>query len=218
MPELARQLFDAAVGVRVGCVSLPETPSVEQITSLSEDEEVGNVLAELNPAHFPFLFPEVFLRRNGGFDVILGNPPWEKVKVEKQQWWGKFLPGNRSMSVDRMNSLIRSLRKQRPDLNSAYRAAGVAMKRAAARLRATFVQMGSGDTDLYQAFAWRFWELLRPSGYVGVVLPGSALIGTGLAAWRRCLLLDGSFDDATTLINSERGSSLTYIRRQSWPS
>ena len=40
------------------------------------------------PAHMPFLFPEVFLRENGGFDVLVGNPPWEKIKVEEHSWWG----------------------------------------------------------------------------------------------------------------------------------
>ena len=202
--KLARLLFDTAVGVRVGTAALPETPTVEDIKTLAEEDEVLEVMAELTPAHFPFLFPEVFLRRNGGFDVILGNPPWEKVKVEKQQWWGKLLPGSRGMSVGKLNSLIRSFQRKRTDLNSAYLDAGVAAKRMAAYLRATFVEMGSGDTDLYQAFAWRFWELLRASGYVGIVMPGSALIGTGLETWRRGILRDGTFDDVTTLINTGR--------------
>ena len=202
--EPARLLFDAAAGVRVGRIALPEAPSVEEITSLAMNEEISEVLAELSPAHFPFLFPEVFLRKNGGFDVVVGNPPWEKVKVERQQWWGKYLPGSRSMSVGRINSLIRSLQKERPDLNSAYDAAGPAAKQMASYLRATFVEIGTGDTDLYQAFAWRFWELLRPSGYVGVVLPVAALTGTGLEAWRRSILRTGTFADATLLINTRK--------------
>src|SRR5262249_29305601 len=35
-------------------------------------------LKTLAPVHFPIAFPEVFLRPRDGFDVILGNPPWEK--------------------------------------------------------------------------------------------------------------------------------------------
>ena len=202
--EPARVLFDAAVGLRVGRITLPGTPSVEEIMSLAEDEDLGKVLAELRPAHFPFLFPEVFLRNNGGFDVILGNPPWEKVKVEKQQWWGRFLPGSRSMSVGRMNSLINALQRRRSDLDTAYHDADVAAKRMARYLRATFVEMGSGDTDLYQAFAWRFSELLRLTGYLGVVLPASALTGAGLETWRRGILDTGTFADTTTLINTGR--------------
>ena len=202
--EPARLLFDAAVGVRAGKMNLPETPSLEEIISLVKDDKYGGVLGELQPAHFPFLFPEVFLRESGGFDVLLGNPPWEKVKVEKQQWWGKHLPGSRSMSVGRMNSLIRSVQKERQDLDSAYVDAGVAAKRMAKYLRATFGKMGPGDTDMYQAFAWRLWEILRPSGYIGVVLPASALTGAGLATYRRLILETGAFADTTTLINTGR--------------
>src|SRR5208282_5812055 len=33
--------------------------------------------------HFPVAFPEVFLRERSGFDVVLGNPPWEKPKIEE---------------------------------------------------------------------------------------------------------------------------------------
>ena len=38
-------------------------------------------LAGLHALHFPVAFPEVFLRERPGFDVILGNPPWEKSHV-----------------------------------------------------------------------------------------------------------------------------------------
>ena len=200
--EQARLLFDAAVGVRVGELTLPETPSVEEIKARAQDPDIATAMADLQPAHFPFLFPEVFLRRNGGFDVVLGNPPWEKVKVEKQQWWGKSLPGIRSMSVGRMNSLIKQLQGERPDLKAAYMDALGAAKKMARYLKAIFSGLGPGDTDLFQAFAWRFWELLRDSGYVSVVMPRSALSGSALVKWRRTILRGGSFEEVTTLINT----------------
>lgn len=43
-------------------------------------------LAALDALHFPVAFPEVFLRDRSGFDVILGNPPWDKVKVEEHSF------------------------------------------------------------------------------------------------------------------------------------
>ena len=62
---------------------------------MAAKKEVQEVLAPLQPAHMPLLFPEVFLRDNGGFDVLIGNPPWEKLKVEEHQWWGLRNPGLR---------------------------------------------------------------------------------------------------------------------------
>jgi hypothetical protein len=39
--------------------------------------------------HWPLEFPDVFAR--GGFDVVLGNPPWEQLQPEEikfSQVWG----------------------------------------------------------------------------------------------------------------------------------
>lgn len=35
--------------------------------------------------HWHLAFPEVFAR--GGFDLILANPPWERVSLEEKQWF-----------------------------------------------------------------------------------------------------------------------------------
>ena len=37
--------------------------------------------------HWPLEFPEVF--KQGGFDCILGNPPWERIKLQEKG--GSFL-------------------------------------------------------------------------------------------------------------------------------
>jgi hypothetical protein len=37
----------------------------------------------LHHLHFPITFPEVFLRARPGFDVILGNPPWQEATIEE---------------------------------------------------------------------------------------------------------------------------------------
>ena len=64
--------------------------------------------------------------------------------------------------------------------------------------------IGSGDIDLYQAFAWRFWHLLRPGGFAGLVLPRGALSGSGSTEWRRAILDGGSFVDVCFLHNKGR--------------
>ena len=54
-------------------------------------------LGELTPFHFPIAFPEVFLRDRAGFDVILGNPPWEKARIEELEFWARHSPGLRGL-------------------------------------------------------------------------------------------------------------------------
>ena len=40
--------------------------------------------------HGHLAFPEVFA--NGGFDVVLGNPPWERVKLQEKEWFEERSP------------------------------------------------------------------------------------------------------------------------------
>jgi len=35
--------------------------------------------------HWPIEFPEVF--EKGGFDVVLGNPPWEKTTILEREFF-----------------------------------------------------------------------------------------------------------------------------------
>lgn len=63
-----------------------------------EHNKAKEFLKPLPPFHFPIAFPEVFLRERSGFDVIVGNPPWQEVQVEEHHFWYLHSPGIRSMS------------------------------------------------------------------------------------------------------------------------
>jgi hypothetical protein len=40
--------------------------------------------------HWPLEFPDVMA--NGGFDVVLGNPPWERIKLQEQEFFASREP------------------------------------------------------------------------------------------------------------------------------
>src|SRR5690606_24664333 len=133
---------------------------------------IRHPIIELKRGHLPYLFPEVFLRQRPGFDCIIGNPPWEKPHVEEHSWWGARFAGLRSGPQTERDQLLRRLKRTRPDLLDEYMSA----VEAADNLRLALVNgpysgIGRGHIDLYQAFCWRFWHLLRHGGHVGVVLP-----------------------------------------------
>jgi len=50
----------------------------------------SNTCTESSAFHWPLEFPLVFA--NGGFDCVLGNPPWEKAKVEDVKWFENRYP------------------------------------------------------------------------------------------------------------------------------
>ena len=47
--------------------------------------------------HWPLAFPQVFSRECPGFDVVVGNPPWEQVRVEELSFYGMWRPGIQSL-------------------------------------------------------------------------------------------------------------------------
>jgi hypothetical protein len=161
-------------------------------------------LSALHPLHFPIAFPEVFLRDRAGFDVIIGNPPWEKAKVEEHGFWMRYIPGFRSLPQHEQETTRKAFRKERPDLVSLYENEVMQAKLIRQTLTAgPYPGMGIGDPDLYKAFAWRFWQLASTEGgRIGVVLPRTAFSTKGLKEYREEVLIEGQVEDLTTLLNN----------------
>lgn len=201
----AAALFDLVSASRTGEVELPD-PFVDGIDLLDLPDHIAakveDALADLEPLHFPARFPEVFLRDRPGFDVLVGNAPWEEATVEKDAYWALRFPGLRSLQEGDKLERIDDLRRQRPDLDAAYRAE-LADAEALRRIlvHGPYPGMGTGDPDLYKAFAWRYWHLLRHDGRVGIVLPRSALSAKGSTKWRQSLLAEGGLEHVTILTN-----------------
>jgi len=211
----AKLIFDAAVLTRIGRGELVSAPGdVDAIARLAAQPHVQEVLQPLKPGHMPVLFPEVFLRDNGGFDVLIGNPPWEKLKVEEHQWWWLRFPGLRGLAVAERTKTVKKLMTSRPDLVEEYEI-DIENNNAARKIISAgpYPGIGSGDIDLYKAFAWRNWQLLRQNGSLGVVLPRGALNGSGTQTWRREILENGTFSDVVVGTNS-RGWLFPTIHQQ----
>jgi hypothetical protein len=162
-------------------------------------------LKAIPPFHFPVAFPEVFLREQSGFDVILGNPPWEEATVEEDRFWTRYNPGFHSLAQKDQESAKRRLRKDRPDLVSEYEKE---VKKAdllrSVLTSGPFPGMGTGDPDVYKAFCWRFWNLVHGTGgRIGVVLPRSAWAAKGSQDFRMAVLERGREEDLTQLLNNK---------------
>lgn len=169
----------------------------------AEARSARQSLAGLNVLHFPIAFPEVFLRARPGFDVILGNPPWQEATIEEDAFWARHFPGLRALPQREQEHEKERLRSERTDLVLLYEAEVVATDRVRrALLGGGFPGMGTGDPDLYKAFTWRFWHLVAADGgRIGVVLPRSALAAKGSSEFRRTIFDNAGCVDVTMLLN-----------------
>lgn len=200
----AKAIFDVAVAKRLG-VTIDEAWDAEQFAELAATREVRQAVDPLQPAHMPYLFPEVFLRERPGFDVLVGNPPWEELVYEEIKFWTTRFPGLKGHRPAEQKALIKSYRASRPDL-----VAQMEMEKAAANgLRVVlasgpFPGLERGHADLYKAFSWRFVHLVRSRGRFSVVLPRTAVSALGSSEWRQAIQRSGHFDEVVTLLNTAR--------------
>jgi hypothetical protein len=160
-------------------------------------------LTAISSFHFPIAFPEVFLRNRPGFDLILGNPPWEEATVEEDRFWTRHNPGFHSLKQKEQESAKKHLRKERPDLVKEYDNEVAQAKLLRELLvHGPYPGMGTGDPDVYKAACWRFWSLVRAGGgRVSVVLPRSALAAKGSREFRLAVFDAAVFTDLTFLLN-----------------
>ena len=136
--------------------------------------EVKRMADEQRFFHWCVEFPEVFAA-NKGFDVMCGNPPWDKIKVEDKKWFeshGRADIVNAGTASQRKEA-IAELPSTAPILYKEYTKAladAEALSRFV-RLAGRFDLTATGDIDLYPMFAElclsfskEAWGLVMPTG------------------------------------------------------
>ena len=109
----------------------------------------------------------------GGFDAVIGNPPWDRMKLQEVEWFADRSPeiAGTPKASDRRR-LIRELGDGDP-LTGAYASAA---SRAEAALRTArnagdYPLLGRGDINLYALFVERAMTLVSEDGLIGLVVP-----------------------------------------------
>ncbi|GMV58071.1 MAG: hypothetical protein AMXMBFR72_11830 [Betaproteobacteria bacterium] len=132
---------------------------------------------EARVMHWPIAFAQVMAR--GGFDVVLGNPPWERIKLQEEEFFASRAPSvaaaqNKAERARRIQALAQAPegsadRRVFEDFVAAKRIAGAASAFAHTSLR--FPLTGVGDVNTYALFAETAYRLMSSSGCTGLVVP-----------------------------------------------
>ncbi len=136
--------------------------------------------------HWHLEFPDVFKPTkqerledtvtgwDGGFDIVLGNPPWERIKLQEKEWFAERLPviANAANAAQR-RELIDQLLTEDPAIYQAFlddrrKAEG---ESTLARQSGRFPLCGRGDVNTYTLFAETMREICSSYGRVGVIVP-----------------------------------------------
>lgn len=134
--------------------------------------------------HWHLAFPDVFDSHGAcGFDVVLGNPPWERVKLQEKEFFeGKDDAITNAPNAAARKRLIAQLEQTNPPLFHAYQQALFAAEAESHYYHnsGAYPLTGVGDINLYQIFAGKVRQLIAPDGRAGMIVP------TGVATDYTC--------------------------------
>jgi xanthine/CO dehydrogenase XdhC/CoxF family maturation factor len=127
--------------------------------------------------HWTIEFPDVFAK--GGFDLMIGNPPWERIKLQEQELFASRDPdiaaaptaNARGKMIAQLKNSSAGSRERRlhDEFEQAKRTAEAAS--IFTRESGRFPLTGRGDVNTYALFAELFVSLSAARGTSAMILP-----------------------------------------------
>ncbi|HFD14720.1 MAG TPA: SAM-dependent DNA methyltransferase [Rhodospirillales bacterium] len=121
--------------------------------------------------HWPLEFPDVFAC--GGFDVVLGNPPWDVSQLDEKEYFKDKAPHIARLSGAQRKAAIAALETKSPALWAGYHAAVQELEATNAFFRSSdrYPLAARGKLNLYALFAELGFRLFADGGRAGMVVP-----------------------------------------------
>ena len=137
------------------------------------------IAARENFLHWQVAFPGVWrdwqdANPAGGFDAVIGNPPWDRIEQQEVEW---FAMRDEEIAYATTGAKRKALIRQRTKSGDEIALAYQAVRRIAAELRefarvsGDYPLLSGGRTNLYSLFVERAMRLVKPDGIVGLLTP-----------------------------------------------
>lgn len=138
--------------------------------SASIAEVVEGTAREYGLFHWPIEFPAVFAR--GGFDIVIGNPPWGQVELKEKEWFAGPRPDIASAGATARQRMIERVQTEDPALFARWRHAARHSEGERHLLAdsGSFPLTGRGRINTYAVFAELMRRILSPTGRVATIL------------------------------------------------
>lgn len=142
---------------------------------LAEGDRCGN---EHRFFHWPVEFPDIMA--SGGFDVVIGNPPWERVEVQEQELFAASHPQiANAQNAAKRKRMILELEAAEPHAFNIWQQA----LRTAATEVAFYKDSGrfpfgsNGKVNTYAVFSDHFRQAINSRGRAGLIVPNGLVTG-----------------------------------------
>ncbi len=147
----------------------PTTPEYREIR-----DRAKAIVDRENIIHWEIEFPHIMTGESPGFDAVIGNPPWDRIKLQEVEWWA-----TRDEEVAKARTAAdrrRIIGERRAEGDPTVAAFDAAVEQATQlstliRTGGDYPLLGKGDMNLYSLFVERALALVHPRGVIGLLTP-----------------------------------------------
>ena len=129
--------------------------------------------------HWDVAFPGVWqgwtsTQREGGFDAVIGNPPWDRIEQQEVEW---FAIRDQEVANAATGALRKAIIKRRLEAGDTIALQYEESRQNASELRALvrasgqYPLLSGGRVNLYSLFVERAASLIKPNGMIGLLTP-----------------------------------------------
>ena len=176
--KLRADLFVGAFFAEKTKASSQTVPYTEDLVRLDSgdhqrigvEETVDNLAKQHGFFHWHLAFADIM--QEGGFDVVLGNPPWEVSQLSEEEYFAVRAPNIASLSGSARKQAIARLRETNPTIWKQYQ-----LDKREYDARNTFCRNSGrypltnyGKLNSYALFAETSLRLLSPTGRTGLIV------------------------------------------------
>ena len=131
--------------------------------------------------HWPLEFPDVFgPDGSGGFSATVGNPPWDIVKPNSQEFFS-YDPKFRSYKKQEANRISAALMANNPEIAERWKHYCNSFNEQSTYFKEpiNYSALGNGDINTFKLFLERFFTILKKNGLMGIVVPSGIYTDQG---------------------------------------
>ena len=142
-------------------------------------EAAQTLITEENFLNWQVTFPGVWSDweqddLTGGFHAVIGNPPWDRMKLQQVEWFAERRPeiAMTARAADR-KKMITDLEKAGDPLAQDYAKASERAEAGTrmARKGGDYPLLSGGDVNLYSLFVERAMTMVKQDGLIGLLVP-----------------------------------------------
>ncbi|MCD2393481.1 class I SAM-dependent DNA methyltransferase [Borreliella burgdorferi] len=206
--------FDKSLNIEFGDITavLDLIGNILDSKISSEDKEKIEKIRKLSSYykffHYGIEFPDI----QEGFDIVIGNPPWEKTKFDESEFLSKHVPNYRKLSIKEQNKIKQELlSKENHPLSIERYEEKNSLKTLNNMYRWVFREFSSGgDPNLFRYFTTFNLKLVKPGGNLTYLTPSGLWSESSSKALRQHIFSNYKLNYIYQFENQKRFRAMTY--------